>query len=66
MTAETIGQRLDRLYPAACYCCGLPYKRMDAQWIDGASRNICPRCGLDQHSPEAFDIARHRSPVAAA
>ena len=65
MSAETIGQRLDRLYPAVCYCCGLPYKRTEAKWIDGASRNVCTRCGLDQTSAEAYSIARLRSPVGA-
>jgi hypothetical protein len=57
-TPETIGARLDRLYPAFCLCCEFPYKRSEAKRIDGASRNICARCGLDQTGPDAGLIAR--------
>ena len=58
---ETIGQRLDRLYPAACYACGTPYKRMDAKWVHGMLRDVCANCGLDQTSDEAACIARAKS-----
>lgn len=62
MTNETIGERLDRLYPAKCYACGTPYKRTDAKWHDHASRIFCKACGLDQTSAEAGSIARYRTP----
>ena len=54
----TINQKLDKLFPVACLACGAPYKRSDAKWMDGASRSICLKCGLDQHSSEAVLIRK--------
>lgn len=48
---ETIGQRLDRLFPAYCTC-GTPIKRMDKTW------HCCPACGIDQTSFEGVSNKR--------
>jgi hypothetical protein len=54
----TIGQKLDAEFPALCSACKAPYRRQDAVWIDGAMRNVCQQCGLDQTSAEAGQIQR--------
>ena len=60
-TTTTINERLDKEYPATCHACKTPYKRTDGKWIDGAVRNICPACGLDQSSAEAAAIWKRSS-----
>ncbi|MCE5308021.1 MAG: hypothetical protein LLG20_10295 [Acidobacteriales bacterium] len=60
LEAETIGQKLDRLHPAKCHACGTPYKRTDARWVNGALRNTCKKCGLDQTSVEAGAIVKSK------
>lgn len=58
----TIAEYLDALDPAYCLACRTLYKRTDGKWIDGAVRDICSNCGLDQSSAEAGAIRRARFP----
>jgi hypothetical protein len=49
---ETIGAYLDRVLPFTCYLCDAPMLRSTPGPM------VCKRCGLDQHEPDAYTIAR--------
>lgn len=48
----TIGERLDKTFPAHCHACKTPIKRVE--------HRQCPACGLDQFSQEALSMAWQR------